>query len=51
MTETLPFLKELRILIVDDSAVVRSVLSKELLRWGIEVAQAENGQQALDIAL
>ena len=28
MTSTLPFLKELRILIVDDSAVVRSVLSK-----------------------
>lgn len=51
MTSTLPFLKELRILIVDDSAVVRSVLSKELLRSGVEVTQAENGQQALDIAL
>lgn len=47
----MPFLKELRILIVDDSAVVRSVLSKELLRSGVEVTQAENGQQALDIAL
>lgn len=47
----MPFLKELRILIVDDSAVVRSVLSKELLRSGVEVTQAENGRQALDIAL
>lgn len=47
----MPFLKELRILIVDDSAVVRSVLSKELLRSGVEVTQAENGQQAFDIAL
>ncbi len=51
MTSSLPFLKELRILIVDDSAVVRSVLSKELLRSGVEVTQAENGQQAFDIAL
>jgi len=51
MTNTIPFLKELRILVVDDSAVVRSVLSKELLRSGIEVTQAENGQQAFDIAL
>ncbi|HNY66790.1 MAG TPA: response regulator, partial [Deltaproteobacteria bacterium] len=50
-TTTLPYLKELRILIVDDSAVVRSVLSKELLRSGVEVTQAENGQQAMDIAL
>jgi putative two-component system response regulator len=47
----MPYLKELRILIVDDSAVVRSVLSKELLRSGVEVTQAENGQQAVDIAL
>jgi response regulator RpfG family c-di-GMP phosphodiesterase len=51
MTTTLPYLKELRILIVDDSAVVRSVLSKELLKTGVEVTQAENGQQAMDIAL
>ncbi len=51
MTNTRPFLKELRILIVDDSAVVRSVLSKELLRSGIEVTQAEDGQKAFDIAL
>ncbi|HNU75514.1 MAG TPA: response regulator [Deltaproteobacteria bacterium] len=51
LTKTLPLLKELRILIVDDSAVVRSVLSKELLRSGVQVTQAENGQQALDIAL
>ncbi len=51
MTKTPTFLKELRILIVDDSAVVRSVLAKELLRSGVEVTQAENGQQALDIAL
>ena len=51
MTNTRPFLKELRILIVDDSAVVRSVLSKELLRSGVEVTQAEDGQKAFDIAL
>jgi putative two-component system response regulator len=51
MTTTLPYLKELRILIVDDSAVVRSVLSKELLKTGVEVTQAENGQQAMDIIL
>jgi putative two-component system response regulator len=49
MTKTLPYLKELRILIVDDSAVVRSVLSKELLKTGVEITQAENGQQAMDI--
>jgi putative two-component system response regulator len=51
MTKKMPYLKKLRILIVDDSVVVRSVLSKELLRSGVEVTQAENGQQALDIAL
>ncbi|HPJ93429.1 MAG TPA: response regulator, partial [Deltaproteobacteria bacterium] len=51
MMKSMPFLKELRILVVDDSAVVRSVLSKELLRSGVEVTQAENGQQAFDIAL
>ncbi len=51
MIKTTAFLKELRILVVDDSAVVRSVLSKELLRSGVEVTQAENGQQAYDIAL
>ena len=47
----MPFLKDLRILVVDDSAVVRSLLSRELLRFGVEITQAENGQQAYDIAL
>ncbi|HOX00229.1 MAG TPA: response regulator, partial [Deltaproteobacteria bacterium] len=51
MTTALPFLRELRILIVDDSAVVRSVLSTELLKTGVEVVQAENGRQAMDLAL
>lgn len=48
---TKSYLKELQILIVDDSAVVRGVLAKELMRSGVKVMQAENGQQALDIAL
>ncbi|HQG30809.1 MAG TPA: response regulator, partial [Deltaproteobacteria bacterium] len=36
---------------MDDSAVVRSVLSKELLRSGVNAVQAENGRQAFNMAL
>jgi len=51
MTKATPLMKQLRILIVDDSAVVRSVLSTQLLKSGSEVTQAEDGLQAYDIAL
>ncbi|HQJ09359.1 MAG TPA: response regulator, partial [Deltaproteobacteria bacterium] len=51
MMNSLHLLKDLRVLIVDDSAVVRSVLSKELLRSGVNAVQAENGRQAFNMAL
>jgi response regulator RpfG family c-di-GMP phosphodiesterase len=40
-----------RILIVDDSAVIRHVLSKQLETLGMGVTQAQDGRQGLDIAL
>jgi len=43
--------KTKRVLIVDDSAVIRNVLSKQLETAGMDVFQAQDGQQGLDIAL
>lgn len=40
-----------RVLIVDDSAVIRNVLSKQLETAGMDVSQAQDGQQGLEIAL
>jgi len=45
-------MSELRILIVDDSAVVRRTLGKQLQqRWNAEVTLAEDGRQGLERAL
>lgn len=40
-----------RILIVDDSAIIRSVLTKQLELYGAEVTQAEDGEKAWEEAL
>jgi putative two-component system response regulator len=39
------------VLIVDDSSIIRRLLSKELEKVGARVVQAEHGRQGLDIAL
>jgi len=39
------------ILIVDDSAITRAVLTRQLEVYGAKVIQAEDGQQGLDLAL
>jgi two-component system, cell cycle response regulator len=39
----------MRVLIADDSATSRILLRSSLLRWGYDVAVAENGAQAWDI--
>ena len=39
------------ILVVEDSAVIRRSLVKRLVDMGVQVAQAEDGQQGLEIAL
>lgn len=44
------FLKRLRLLLVDDSPVVRNVLARELEKSGVETTQAANGRQALEMA-
>lgn len=44
------FFKGLRLLLVDDSPVVRNVLARELEKLGVETTQAANGRQALDMA-
>ncbi|MDD5207548.1 MAG: response regulator [Desulfobacterales bacterium] len=40
-----------KVLVVDDSSIVRRVLSKQLEKFGAEVTDAEDGQEALDRAL
>ena len=37
-----------RALVVDDSRAMRSILSKALVEFGFEVAQAGNGREALE---
>lgn len=37
-----------RVLVVDDQATSRHILSLMLKAWGVEVVEAKNGQQALD---
>ncbi|MGB7745751.1 MAG: response regulator [Verrucomicrobiia bacterium] len=43
-----PRLADLRLLIVDDNATVRSVLSERVAKWGMVPFSAESPQQALD---
>lgn len=43
--------KEIRILIADSSAVVRSILAQELGRSGLEVSLCDDGEQAFDLAV
>lgn len=38
-----------RILVVEDSAVIRNVIAKTLEQFGFKVRQAENGQRAVEI--
>jgi putative two-component system response regulator len=40
-----------KILIVDDSLIIRKALSKQLEKWGALVFQAEDGEQAFQMAL
>jgi CheY-like chemotaxis protein len=40
-----------RILLVDDSLLSRKIASAALVGGGFDVLEAENGQQALDVAL
>lgn len=40
-----------RVLIVDNSAVIRNVLSRQLEMLGMDVSQAQDGRQGLEIAL
>ncbi len=44
-------LSKLQVLIADDTADIRELLSLYLKRSGVRVLEAENGQQALDLAL
>jgi response regulator RpfG family c-di-GMP phosphodiesterase len=39
-----------KILVVDDSSIIRRVLSNQLEKFGAEVTDAEDGQQGLDLA-
>ena len=39
------------ILIVDDEKSVRQVLGRRLTAWGYQVAEAENGKVAIEVAL
>lgn len=39
-----------RVLVTDDSAAQRRMLSLHLTRWGYDVAEAATGQQAIDLA-
>lgn len=41
------FFKGLRVLIVDDKKIVRSILKRYLHCWGCEVEEAENGAKAI----
>ncbi|WP_175443219.1 hybrid sensor histidine kinase/response regulator [Vibrio sonorensis] len=40
-------ISKLQVLVVDDNAINREVLSKQLEHWGAEVTEAENAEQAL----
>ena len=40
-----------KILIVDDSPMTRSLLSRQLKRFGSRVTHAKDGQEGLEIAL
>jgi two-component system, chemotaxis family, chemotaxis protein CheY len=35
-------------LVVDDSAIIRKIVTGYLTKWGFEVTQASNGSEALD---
>lgn len=39
----------MRALVIDDSRVMRTLLSRELRRLGYDVSEAEDGQKALDV--
>lgn len=45
-----PVMETLRVLIVEDSAFNRRLLTDTLVQWGHQVAEAENGLQALEAA-
>ena len=42
-------LKDLAVLVVDDSAANRQVLAEQLEKWGLRSATAASGQEALDL--
>jgi signal transduction histidine kinase/CheY-like chemotaxis protein len=46
--EPIDAFRGLRVLVVDDNATNRKVVSHHLLSWGARVATAENGSQALE---
>lgn len=49
VAEHIEFVAPLRILVVDDSKAQRKILSLLLVRWGFGVAEAESGEDALDM--
>jgi signal transduction histidine kinase/CheY-like chemotaxis protein len=46
--KTLPELKGIKILVAEDNAVNLTILKRFLLKWGIEITEAENGRLAVD---
>jgi CheY-like chemotaxis protein len=46
--KTLPELKGIKILVAEDNAVNLTILKRFLLKWGIEITEAENGKLAVD---
>ena len=46
-----PNLRDVRILIVDDNVTSREILNVRLTSWGMQVAEASSGQQALEMFL
>ncbi|MCK5509116.1 MAG: hypothetical protein KAI50_11445 [Desulfobacterales bacterium] len=39
----------MRILIVDDNATNREILTNQVIAWGMQNSSAENGEQALEM--
>lgn len=43
------FFEGLRVLVIDDKIIVRSILKRYLRCWGCEIEEAENGAEALEV--
>jgi signal transduction histidine kinase len=48
-TKALPELKGIKILVAEDNAVNMTILRRFLHKWGIEIGEAVNGKQAVDL--